>query len=193
MQWVAKLAAADRDYRDTLASMRRTPASDPAASAQEPTINPRSASTGRGWRTATAGHRTAATADLGLGLGSRSTTAVVALEPDDTDAWFLDALDLLMAHAPDGGDRAAEAVRGHLRERDQCAACPISFTLLSVAVPVERLRLPAAWQPPNTHLIICVGTASLLLDRYRRDVSKQLHCQYNMILVVLSQIIFCTS
>lgn len=192
MQWVAKLAAADRDYRDTLASMRRTPASDPAASAQEHTSHPRSASTGRGWRAAAAGQRTAAAAaaGLGLGLGSRSATAVVVLEPDDTDAWFLDALDLLMAHAPDGGDRAAEAVRGHLRERDQCAACPTSLHAAQRGCSCGAVALvssmTAAKHPPDFPVWV-------FLDRHCRNVGKQLHCQYAMFLLLLSQMIFYTS
>lgn len=125
VQWVAKLASAERDYRETLAAVARGAAKPP----KNPTAKPSAAPTGRGARAAGGARRGAPAAGLGLGLGlgnreaadAAAAAAVAALEPDETDAWYLDALDLIMAHGGDRGDRAAEAVRDHLRARDQCA------------------------------------------------------------------------
>ncbi|KAK9844148.1 hypothetical protein WJX81_006007 [Elliptochloris bilobata] len=122
VQWVAKLAAAERDYRETLAAVRRTP----AGPSEDPASKPSSAPIGRGFRAA-AGARRGAAAAAGSGIGLRNqgatdaavAAAVAALEADDTDAWYLDALDLVMAHSADRGDRSAEAIRDHLRLRDQ--------------------------------------------------------------------------
>ena len=123
MQWVAKLASSERDYRETLAAVARAPAKPP----QNPAANASAAPTRRGFRAAAGARRGAAAAGLGLGPGNReaadaaAAAAVAALEADETDAWYLDALDLIMAHGAERGDRAAEAIRDHLRARDQCA------------------------------------------------------------------------
>lgn len=125
VQWVAKLASAERDYRETLAAVARAPVKPP----KTPTAKPSTVPTGRGFRAAAGARRGAPAAGLGLGLGpanreaadAAAAAAVAALEPDETDAWYLDALDLIMAHVADRGDRAAEAIRDHLRARDQCA------------------------------------------------------------------------
>ena len=123
MQWVAKLTSAERDYRETLAAVARGAAKPP----RDPAAKPSAAPTGRGAHAAAGARRGAAVAGLGLGLGNReaadaaAAAAVAALDADEMDAWYLDALDLIMAHGADRGDRAAEAIRDHLRARDQCA------------------------------------------------------------------------
>ncbi len=139
-QWIAKLAAAERDYQETLAAMRRAPGEGASSALPNPRSKPPAAPTGRGWRGAAAGQRAAAAAAPGAAPGTGqdgaaappagALSAAAALAPDDTDAWFLDALDMLMAHSPDSGDRAAEAVRENLRSRDQCAPHALPYETL---------------------------------------------------------------
>ena len=145
MQWVAKLASAERDYRETLSAVARAPAKP----ARNPAARSSAAPTGRGARAAAGARRGAAAAGLGLGLGlgnreaadAAAAAAVAALEPDEMDAWYLDALDLIMAHGADRGDRAAEAIRDHLRVRDQCAPGVSAEPALSHAHHASLCRL----------------------------------------------------
>ena len=91
-QWVAKVAAAEKDYRSAMDAMKR-PAAQGAA--QDARLAARIA-------------RPAAQAALEAGIE----------DPEQLDSWFLDGIDLLLQHTPDQGERAVEAIRDHLTEID---------------------------------------------------------------------------
>ncbi|CAL5225440.1 g8258 [Coccomyxa viridis] len=88
-QWVAKVAAAEKEYRNVTKQINR-PALPGSAQPQ-----------------------TAAGGDSGVPSEGQP-----AIDTELLEAWYLDGIDLLLHHTPDQGERAAEAIRDQLTEID---------------------------------------------------------------------------
>ncbi|KAK9810177.1 hypothetical protein WJX72_006177 [[Myrmecia] bisecta] len=95
-EFIARLAAADAEYQESLALMERARSgSEAGPSSHSPRADAASSA-----RASSSSHASAKSA---------------ATQP----GWWLEALDLLSRHSTDGGERAAESIRTQLMERDR--------------------------------------------------------------------------
>ncbi|CAL8467045.1 g6581 [Coccomyxa elongata] len=94
VQWVAKVAAAEKEYTSALEHMNRPGTGEQSDAATKSAGPP---SSGRAAPSSSSGY----------------------LSLDEEECWYLDAIDLLLQYTDDQGDRMATAIRDHLAARDE--------------------------------------------------------------------------